>query len=739
MIRAGSLFTKRPKFNLDSLIRLGIGIAVLGFLVLTILAVKKPYLETLREGDVSLDNAYAPYDFFYPGAIDEEKTNLLRQEAVSHVDHIFDLKSGELQKLKQEINAFLKKLTQVRQSQNISDSEKLAALKQELNLSLSEDSLTAFLQTDQIELLLSTAAQITDQLLVLFIISPEDKEILLKNNRDDIIIRDSILKTEQRIPVDTLLISEEVKKNIWQLISTSFSEDRRLRNAFLELVQPGFETNLIFNEAETNLRQEKAQKDVPAQYKLLEVKKNELIVEKGQRINKIHLVQLKQLSAARVKVDRLSLFLGISILTIIFIILTTTYLKFYEPKLLANNKDLFLVGLTAILLVVIAKLIIGSSASSYFIPIAIASMLIGLLLSPRLGLVITIMLSMLIGMMAGDKVGVAISSLAGGAVGVYAIRKLRRRSQLLRAGLMVGIAHFFSILGFGLVSNLAPRAYMVDGAWGLANGLSSGIIVAGILPVFEHLFNITTNISLLELSDLNHPLLKEMIIKAPGTYHHSLIVGNLAEAACEMIGANSLSARLGAYFHDIGKLEKPEYFSENQTYVGSKHDTLFPTLSGLVITNHVRYGLDLAKKYRLKRDICDFIRQHHGTGLVFYFYQKALEHVEDEKEIKEEKFRYPGPKPQTKETAVVLLADSVEAASRTLTSPTPSRIKSLVRRVINNKFIDGQLDECELTLKDLERIADTFTHVLIGIYHTRVEYSKKDENISGQSTEESTS
>jgi putative nucleotidyltransferase with HDIG domain len=266
----------------------------------------------------------------------------------------------------------------------------------------------------------------------------------------------------------------------------------------------------------------------------------------------------------------------------------------------------------------------------------------------------------------------------------------------------------------------------------------SGIVVAGVLPIFEYLFRLTTDISLLELSDLNHPLLKEMIIKAPGTYHHSLIVGNLAETAAEAIGANSLLARLGSYFHDIGKLEKAEYFSENQTYTGSKHDNLSPTLSGLVITNHVRYGLELAKRYRLNDDIRDFIIQHHGTSLVFYFYQRALERIE-EGEIKEEKFRYPGPKPQTKETAIVLLADSVEAASRTLANPTPSRLKSLVRRVINNKFIDGQLDECELTLKDLERIADTFTHVLIGIYHTRVEYSKKDDNISGESTEQTSS
>ncbi len=730
------LFKKRPKFKLNNFIQLSIGIVVLGFVVLTILAGKRPYLETLREGDISLEAVYAPYDFLYPGAIDEEKTNQLRKEASSKVDDVFDLKLEAIQKLKQDTAVFFKNLIQVGKIEGVSESEKLAALKSGSTLNLSEGVLNTFLQSDKREAVSSNAANILEQCSVLLIVNPVDKERLLKDNRRNIIIRNNILKNEQSVAASSLLTPDEAKKNIWNLISGSFSEERKLKNAVLELVAPGLEANLIFNETETGSRRQKAEGSVPWQYKLLEVKKNELIVEKGQRINKIHLAQIKQLSQGQVKVNRFSLFLGLTILTIIFIILTATYLKFYEPKLLFSNKDLLLLGITSILFILTAKMIVASSAPSYFIPIAIASILISLLLSPRLALVITIMLSMLAGMMAGDKVGVTISSLVGGAVGIYAVRKLRRRWQLLRAGLMVGTAHFFSILGFGLVSNIAPRAYFIDGLWGLANGLTSGVVVAGVLPVFEYLFNITTDISLLELSDLNHPLLKEMVIKAPGTYHHSLIVGNLAETAAEAIGANALLARIGAYFHDIGKLEKPEYFSENQVYTGSKHDSLLPTLSGLVITNHVRYGLELAKKYRLNQDICNFIRQHHGTSLVFYFYQRALEHIENEEEVKEEKFRYPGPKPQTKEAAIVLLADSVEAASRALSTPTPSRLKSLVRRVINNKFIDGQLDECELTLKDLEHIADTFIHVLIGIYHTRVEYSKRDEDISGESAEE---
>jgi putative nucleotidyltransferase with HDIG domain len=260
------------------------------------------------------------------------------------------------------------------------------------------------------------------------------------------------------------------------------------------------------------------------------------------------------------------------------------------------------------------------------------------------------------------------------------------------------------------------------------NGLISSIIVLGVLPIFEYLFKTVTNISLLELADFNHPVLQRLILEAPGTYHHSLIVGNLSEAACSSVGAHALLARVGAYYHDIGKLSKPEYFSENQNISESKHDALSPTISKMVIMNHVKEGEDLAKKYKLNSSLMDFILQHHGTSLVFYFYRKALENIEENQQIREEGFRYPGPRPKTKETAIVLLADSVEAASRALKDPTPAKIEEVVHKVINNKFIDGQLDECDLTLKDLEKISSVFIRILSGIYHSRTIYPEGEKS-----------
>jgi putative nucleotidyltransferase with HDIG domain len=236
---------------------------------------------------------------------------------------------------------------------------------------------------------------------------------------------------------------------------------------------------------------------------------------------------------------------------------------------------------------------------------------------------------------------------------------------------------------------------------------------------------VVTNISLLELSDFNHPLLRKLILEAPGTYQHSLVVANLSEAAADAIGANSLLARVGAYYHDVGKLEKPTYFVENIVGYKDMHKDLKPSMSKIIIVNHVKDGVDLARRYHLKRRIIDFIIEHHGKTLVYYFYQRARE-LEPQKQH-EEDYRYSGPKPQSKETAIVSLADTIEALSRTLDEPTPSRVEEMIREVIKKRFMEGELDESNLTLKDLEKITQKFVHVLNALFHSRVNYPKEDD------------
>jgi putative nucleotidyltransferase with HDIG domain len=312
----------------------------------------------------------------------------------------------------------------------------------------------------------------------------------------------------------------------------------------------------------------------------------------------------------------------------------------------------------------------------------------------------------------------------GSLAGIFYMRSLRRRSDILWPGIVVSVVNVVTILALYLIGEIHEDLILTVLA-GVGNRLITafGIVPGSVVPL-EWLLGIATNIRLLELSDLNHPLLKRMAMQAPGTYHHSLMVGNMAEAAAEEIGVNSLLARVGSYYHDVGKMNKPQYFSENQRGGKNKHDELTPNMSALVLTAHAKEGVELAREHRLNQPIADFIEQHHGNSLMPFFYQKAME-LAPNHDVDETNFRYAGPRPQSRETAICMLADSVEAASRTLTNPTHGRIKTMVEKIVNNKFVDTQLDECNLTLKDLHAIADSFVRVLAGYLHSRVEYPEE--------------
>jgi len=364
----------------------------------------------------------------------------------------------------------------------------------------------------------------------------------------------------------------------------------------------------------------------------------------------------------------------------------------------------------------------------YYIPVASVAMLTILLFNDlELAFVISFASSAFMALLLGNKLSLFFVFFLGSVAGSYLVRDARTRGTLMNAGFAVA---FIQVVGIILVTpnvtTLNIRIFVIEAIRPLAlNGIFAVFVVISTLKIFELLFGVLTNFSLSELSDFNQPLLRRMILEAPGTYHHSLIVSNLAETAADAIGANSLLTRVGAYYHDIGKMEKAEYFNENQILSGNKHDRIEPSISRLVILNHVKEGVELARKHKLNQKIIDFIPQHHGTSLMHYFYCKALEDAEDETSITEENYRYPGPKPQSRETAIVLLADSVEAATRSLDDTNPVKIEEVVRKIINNKFIDGQLDECNLTLKEIELIAQTLTRVLSAMYHGRVKYPEK--------------
>ena len=409
--------------------------------------------------------------------------------------------------------------------------------------------------------------------------------------------------------------------------------------------------------------------------------------------------------------------LNINILSGALLVSFILYFKFSPPAITRDKKYNYLIlSFIFTVFVFTAKKIIEYKIPAAYIPVTALAMFVTIFYNDlKLSFALCVLASYYAGIIAGESLNTSLIFLITGILTSLLVFGLRKRIRILTAGFLAG---FFQLLLNLLAFSPGDFQSIISN---LYSGIICGITVTGTLPVLENVFGIVTNISLLELSDFNHPLLKKMILEAPGTYHHSLVVGNLAEAAAENIGANSLLCRIGAYYHDIGKLQHPEYFAENQ-HLLSKHAGLSPSMSKMIIMNHVKEGLELARRYRIKSPIIDFITQHHGNSLVYYFYRKALEEIEQDEKIYEEGFRYPGPQPNSKETAIVMLADSVEAASRVISDPQAPKIEEVVHKVINNKFIDGQLDSCELTLKDLEKIAKVFTHMLSGIYHGRIKY-----------------
>ncbi len=421
----------------------------------------------------------------------------------------------------------------------------------------------------------------------------------------------------------------------------------------------------------------------------------------------------------------LAYILGINLTVPAFLVVLLTYLKFSQPDIERQNHRILHIIFIFVLIFVSSYLIIQGLKSVFYIPFAVVPMLSVILFSDMpLALILTLASVVSVAASTENPFYLETIFLTSGILSIMLMQRTHKRIAIINAGIVIGVFQAALLFLMEHLTVQEPFNYLIL----FFNGLACGIIVIGVLPIFEYLFRTVTDVSLLELTDFSHPILQRMILEAPGTYHHSLIVGNLSEAASTAIGAHALLARVGAYYHDIGKLYKPDYFSENYNLNGSLHDSLPANMSKMVIMNHIKEGVDLAKKYKLNPRIIEFIQQHHGTSLVYYFYLRALENTELEEQIKEEGFRYPGPKPDTKEAAIVLLADSVEAAARSLKDPTPAKIEELVHKVINNKFIDGQLDNCELALRDLEKISAVFIRILSGIYHSRISYPENNKN-----------
>ncbi|MGD8227947.1 MAG: HDIG domain-containing protein [Desulfobacteraceae bacterium] len=511
-----------------------------------------------------------------------------------------------------------------------------------------------------------------------------------------------------------------------------------LADISIRLAQPLIKSNLTFNQRETEQRKDLARKSIKPTY--FQIKKGEMLVREGERIGPDHLLKLSADTRSEKRVDMIGRIPAMAILIgLLFSVIYLVGLR-SAKTIREDSKDLLFnaVTLLAMFLFIWAYNFTAeevargfhaftSRALLYAMPVACGAMLISIFQGLGVAIAFSLVISVLASLITGGRVEFFVYFFISSLVAAFGVRSCSERGVLIKTGLKVGLIHIILSLSIEMIyGSLYTTEALFAAAFGLLGGILLGIIATGILPLVEMSFGFTTDIKLLELGNLDQPLLRELMVQAPGTYHHSVIISNMVEATAKAVDANPLLAKVSAYYHDIGKMKKPLYFIENQMRGENRHEKLAPSMSSLILISHTKDGVDLAKKNKLGREITDIIHQHHGTSLITYFYQKAKERMvakgKKSAEVDEENFRYPGPKPQTKEAGLVMLADMVEAASRSLVDPTPSRIKGMVQKIMNKAFSDGQLDECELTLKDLNEIAKSFNNTLSGIFHQRIEY-----------------
>lgn len=488
------------------------------------------------------------------------------------------------------------------------------------------------------------------------------------------------------------------------------------REAVAPLVQHVLRPNLLLSPEKIDRARQEAARSVAD----VRIREGQMIIRRGDLVESEHIALLQDLGLLDGRPD-FGFFAATALLLALVFTMVGVYLYQHNRNVYASDGQLALIGLVALSVAGLAKVdaVIGWPGAGFLVPVGLASLLITLLIDSRVAIVVTVALSVVVAGLFGLDGRMFVVALAGGLAGVFSVSRVSERSDLTRAGFVVGGANFLAMVVLGLFRG---DTFVIQFSFlGLLNGLMAGVGTIGLLPYLETLFGITSSIRLLELSNPNHPLLRKLLMEAPGSYHHSMMVGNLAEAGAEAIGANQLLVRVGAQYHDVGKSKRPYFFVENQFGGENPHDKISPTLSTLIIMAHVKDGVELAKEHKLPAVIVDFIREHHGTDLIKYFYNKALENGAEDS-VDERDFRYPGPKPQSKETALVMLADGAEAAVRSLGRPTPGRIEGLVRRIVKDRLESGQLDESNLTLRELDKIADAFVRVLTGIFHKRIEY-----------------
>ena len=662
---------------------------IISYLLLVTEITPKQY--SLKEGDIPRVDIKAPRDI-----VDEKATKEKEEQALEKVGKQYTLKPEVKKEAQDNIEVLFEELKNLYVTSNSkverSENEKVTELKKLTEFQLTEVQCKVLISIpkDNLADLEAKIINIINKVYEKNI--NENDEVALQGARGAVILEIDALKLENAVS-----------------------------SVLKPIIQNQINANVFFDEEKTNEKIQETQKSVS---KVI-IKQNQIIVKEGEPVTQVQIDILSDLGMLDDQNETVNIYvyLAIAILLAIVLFLQYSYIKLNYKEIFKSIKKLILISVINLISLIFARTI--GIISPFLIPFACAPMMLTLLLNYKISLVFSTLNIIIIGALNGFDPQVIILGIVSSILGATLLKKMQQRNELLYSTIAIAVVSAILTLSTGLLISSNVYEVLIKGGITVIGGLLSGIFALGILPFLEGMFNEVTTLKLLELSNPNNVLLKKLLMEAPGTYHHSMLVANLAEMAAEEVGANSVITRIGCYYHDIGKIERPYFFGENQMGGDNPHNNITPSLSTMIIKSHVKDGLELAQKHNLPKVIQDIIEEHHGNTLVKYFYYTMKNSAENPNKIKEEDYMYEGPIPSSKEAGIVMLSDSVEAAVRSIKEPDKEKIKEMVNSIMDDKLSSGQLNNCDLTLKDIEKIRICFLTTLNGIYHHRIEYPKE--------------
>ncbi|NFD09023.1 HDIG domain-containing protein [Clostridium botulinum] len=655
------------------------------YVVLVTSFVTKKY--DLQEGDIAKVDIKAPREIK-----DEVSTKARLQQALESVPIQYTKRTEVKAEILNEINSFFSQVNSLK-DKRIDEKQKVQQLDQNGKINISERELSQILNLDKSEL-------------------KSMQDVLIKVI-SDVYENVNISDDSQK---DNAQDIKKAQEYVYSKIKMS-KITNPLRQLAINIAYSEIKPNFYYDKEKTEELKKETLKNTPP----VMIKKDQTIVKEGEPVSKYQLDLLKDIGLLNNNNNfEWYIFIGLGVLIVLVLFIQYVYIYKFYNEVFNDLNSLVLISLNNCIAILLASSIY--TISPFLIPLASIPMILTLLLNYKISLVTSLVNCILIAVAVNFEVEIILIAIMSAVLGSTILRKMQERNDILYASSYIAIINVILTFSAGFLLSNSVIDVSKKALFTLIGGVLSAILTIGLLPLFENLFDIVTTIKLLELSNPNNPLLKKLLLEAPGTYHHSILVGNLAEVAAEVVNGNPVLARVSAYYHDIGKTKRPYFFKENQIGRENPHDKISPNLSTLIITSHVKDGLELAKEYKIPKVIQDIIQQHHGTSLVKYFYITMKNNSERPEDVNEEDFRYQGPIPKSKEAAIIMLADGVEAAVRSINEPTKGKIEEMVNKIIKARLDEGQLDDCDLTLKEIGLIRDAFLKVLISIYHQRIEY-----------------